>query len=188
MNLLDIRFAIYDHFHRSSAGPAHFFRPENADVYAAYYTSMRLIQDTGEAVRFHMESGFSRDPMRAYLEFWGVMQAIYIQQDAIVQLHQAVVGTAPTIQPASAWSRLRELRHQCAGHPANRTHGVSAPQRTFMARSFGTYDSIKCELWDASTGQRSHPEFNLRQMIVDYDGEATAILKTVLSSMKAKWP
>ena len=98
-----------------------------------------------------MARGFSPDPMQAYLEFWGVMQAIDIQQDAIFQMHEAVVGSAP--MSGSAWAQLRDTRHLCAGHPANRKHGVPAPQRTFMVRSFGNYDRIQYELWDASTGQ-----------------------------------
>lgn len=186
--LLAVRTAIYDHFHSSSAGSAFFFRPENADAYAAYYTSMYLMQDTGEAVLSHMARGFSPDPMQAYLEFWGVMQALDIQQDAIFQTHEAVVGSAPKIQTGSAWAQLRDVRHLCAGHPANRRHGVPAPQRTFMGRSFGNYDRIQYELWDASAGQTTHPVFDLRQMIDGYDGEASAVLNDVLSAMKSKWP
>src|SRR5216683_2518582 len=91
MKLLKVCTAIYDRFHRSSAGTAFFFRPQNADAYAAYYTSMYLIQDTGEAVLTHMAKDFSADPMQAYLEFWGVMQAINIQQDSILQVQEAVV-------------------------------------------------------------------------------------------------
>lgn len=186
--LLNVRTAVYDQFHRSSAGPAFFFRSENADAYAAYYTSMYLIQDTGEAVLTHMARGFAPDPLQAYLEFWGVMQAIDIQQDAIFQVHEAVVGGPPTIQSGSAWAQLRDTRHLCAGHPAKRAHGVPAPQRTFMGRGFGTYDRIQYELWDASTGQTAHPVFNLRQMINRYDAEASAVLGGVLSAMKSRWP
>jgi hypothetical protein len=188
MQLLKIHTAIYDQFHGSSAGPAFFFRSENADAYAAYYTSMYLIQDTGEAVLTHMAGDFSPDPMQAYLEFWGVMQAIDIQQDAIFQMHEAVVGSTPKIQRGTSWLQLRDIRHLCAGHPANRTHDVPAPQRTFMGRSFGNYDGIRYELWDASTGQTTHPVINLRQMIDRYDTEASAVLNGVLSAMKSKWP
>jgi len=186
--LLKVRSEIYDQFHGSSAGPNHFFQPQNADAYAAYYTSMYLIQDTGEAVAAHMDRGFSTDPMCAYLEFWGVMQAIDIQQDAIFQIHQAVVGSPPTIQAESSWSSLRDTRHLCAGHPANRSHGVPAPQRTFMGRSFGEYGRIQYEMWDAHTGSLTHRVFNLRQMINGYDLEAQAVLNVVLSTMKSKWP
>jgi hypothetical protein len=185
--ILTTRGQIYDQFHGSQAGPAHFFLNENADAYAAYYTSMYLIQDTGEAVWTHMEGDFSKDPMRGYLEFWGVMQAIEIQQDAIFQLHRAVVGDLPTISGGSAWAKLRETRHLCAGHPANRTHGVLAPQRTF-GRSFGNYSQIRDELWDARSGKTTHPVFDLRKMIVDYDTEGSGILGDVLTIMKSRWP
>jgi hypothetical protein len=65
-----------------------------------------------------MHGGFSRDPMRAYIEFWGVMQAIAIQQDAICELHKAVVGSRPDKdQIGPTWKDLKEKRNQCAGHP-----------------------------------------------------------------------
>lgn len=186
--LLNVREAIYNYFHASSCGPAYFFRPENADAYAAYYTSMYLIQDTGEAVLSHMTRDFSPDPIRAYLEFWGLMQAIVIQQDAIKEMHDAVVGCRlenPT--PDSNWHKLRELRNICAGHPANRNRNVPASQRTFMGRSFGNYDGIQYELWDKSKDQIAHPTVNLCQMIGGYDREASEILTTILSSMRSKW-
>jgi hypothetical protein len=188
MLLLKVHAALYDQFHGSSAGRAFFFRPENADAYAAYYNSMYLIQDTGEAVQAHMARDFSPDPMQAYIEFWGVMQAIDIQQDAISEIHRTVIGSAPQVQPGSSWLQLREKRHLCAGHPAKRTHGVPAPQRTFMGRSFGKYDRIKYEQWDANTGQRTHLVFDLRQMLNVYDAEASAVLNAVLLCMKSKWP
>jgi hypothetical protein len=186
--ILRVRSLIHDQFDDSTAGPSHFYRPAYADDYAAYYTSMFLIQDTGEAVMQHMAADFSKNPMQAYLEFWGVMQAIIIQQDAISELYRAVVGVAPRIAAGSAWMRLRDLRNVSAGHPARRGYGRSAPQRAFMGRSFGRYDKIQYELWDASTGKTRHPTFNLRKLISTYDREGCQVLRTVLASMKIKWP
>lgn len=186
--VLSLRSAIYDQFQRSSAGPGYFLLEANRDAYAAYYTSMYLIQDTGEAVYTHLTSGFSLDPMLAYIEFWGVMQATNIQQDAIFELHKAILGTVPSIAKGSAWATLRETRHLCAGHPASLTAGVPAVQRTFMGRSFGSYDKIRYELYDAHTGSTTHPIFNLRQMIHDYDIQAGAILQSVLSELGVRWP
>jgi hypothetical protein len=121
--VLDAQSAIYDQFQHSSAFLA---ISKQRDQYAAYYTSMYLIQDTGEAVARHMAGDFSTDFLRAYLEFWGVMQAINIQQDAISELHRVIVGSKPTTGPNSAWSRLRDKRNLCAGHPARRSHSVIA--------------------------------------------------------------
>ena len=108
--ILSVRSAIYDQFYNSSSAlPA---LSQRADDYAAYYTSMYLIQDTGEAVQKHMSNDFSSDPWEAYLEFWGVMQAIIIQQDAISELHRVVVGGLPTNKSGSSWSQLRDTRRQ----------------------------------------------------------------------------
>jgi hypothetical protein len=145
---------------------------------------MYLIQDTGDAVWTHMRQGFSPDSMRAYIEFWGVMQAIVIQQDAIRQLYEAVVHACPLIPADSAWKNLRAKRDLCAGHPANRSHRVPAPQRTFMSRNFGDYDCIKFVMYDEHTRERSVPSFNLRRMILDYDTEASGILIDVLAKMR----
>ena len=187
--ILAVRSNIYDQFHGSKAGTEHFFKGDHAAEFAAYYTSMYLIQDTGESVWTHMKRGFSADPMLAYIEFWGVMQAIFIQQDAIKELYEAVIGSKPQIAETSDWMKLRDVRNLCAGHPSKRTAGVPATQRTFMGRSFGQYNNIQYELWDARAPQQpSHPAFNLSAMISAYDAEGAQILNTVLCELRKKWP
>jgi hypothetical protein len=150
---------------------------------------MYLIQDTGESVWSHMQRGFSSDPHLAYIEFWGVMQAIVIQQDAIKELYEAVIGLKLQIAIGSDWSKIRDVRNLCVGHPAKRANGVPATQRTFMGRSFGHYNQIKYELWDArAPNQPSHPAFNLSAMIKAYDAEGAQALNTVLCALATKWP
>jgi hypothetical protein len=185
---LDIRERLYDQFHGSNAGDLYFFKPENADVYAAYYTAMYLIQDTGEAVFSHLAEDFSDDPMTAYLQFWGVMQAIFIQQDAISELYAAVVNAKLDIKPLKSWRDLRDLRNLCAGHPSKRSQGVPVHQRSFMGRAFGKYSCIRYEVWDAATGKITHPTFDLRMLIDRYDEEASDVLRRVLCEMRRKWP
>ena len=169
------------------------------DRYAAYYNSMFLIQDTTDAIFTHMNKGFSRESSIAYIEIWGVMQAIQIQQDAIVELYSAVVGGAPALNIGPGWIALRDLRNLLAGHPARRTHRIQGTQRAFMGRRFGTYDRLTYELWDsfaASLPQpagkvfrgTSFPTVNLRQMIIDYADEAAAALQTVYETMQSRWP
>ena len=197
--LLNAREAIYAQFHGSSAGPAHFFLDQNAGDYAAYYTAMYLIQDTGEAIYTHAKQGFATSSMAAYIEFWGVMQATQIQQDAIVELHRAIVGPQPRLSLGPGWRKLRDFRNLVAGHPANRSHGVSATQRAFMGRTPYRYDRLSYEMFDAAAARSpspaagpipgiSHPVVDLRQMISDYESEAVPILGTVLSTLRARWP
>jgi hypothetical protein len=187
--IIKVHTNIYNQFHGSNAGPSHFFKPANACAFAGYYTSMYLIQDTSEAVWSHMKRGFSSDPMLAYIEFWGVMQAIFIQQDAIKELYEAVIGSKLQIAKTSDWMKIRYVRNLCAGHPSKSTGGVSAIQRTFMGRRFGHYNHIQYELWDAGApNQPSHPAFNLSAMIKAYDAEGAQALNTVLCALATKWP
>jgi len=126
---------------------------------------MYLIQDTGESVQSHMKHGFSSDPWLAYIEFWGVMQAIFIQQDAINEFYEAMIGSKLKIAKASDWSKIRDVRNLCAGHPAKRANGVPATHQ------------IRYELWDArDPRQPSHPAFNLSAMIKAYDAEGAQTL------------
>jgi hypothetical protein len=175
--ILSSQAEIYNELQRS-AGPKFFFQAANASRYAACYTCLFLIADTGDSLMYHRQKDFSPDQYASYLEFWGVMQAIIIQQDAICELHEAIVESAAVISQASAWCRLREFRNRTAGHPANRSRGVPAPQRTFMGRTGRTYSCVQYELWDAHTGARSHPVLDLGLILDDYDIEASAILDT----------
>jgi hypothetical protein len=159
----------------------------NEDAFAAYYTSMYLIQDTSESVSIHMANDFSTDPFKAYIEFWGVMQALVIQQDAICEIHDAVLGRQPAVQKPSPWFELRDLRNRCAGHPANKASSGSTV-RSFMGRNFGDYDKLTYEQYDAGSKTTTHPKVKLRKLIHDYDAQAGAILADVFAEMKRKCP
>ena len=185
--VLKARSEIYDQFHGSRAGPEYFFKDTHSDEYAAYYTSMYLIQDTGEAVYTHMRRGFSADPMAAYVEFWGVMQAVVLQQDAIKELYNAVAGSMPVTTTLPGWQAIRDIRNLCAGHPAKRSVGVPNTQRAFMGRNFGGYPRIRYELFEEGSMTPTHPSFNLKAMLQTYDAEAAAVLDGVLSALKARW-
>jgi hypothetical protein len=100
-----------------------------------------------------------------------------------------VIGSKPTIANKPDWSKIRDVRNLCAGHPANRDVGVPTTQRTFMGRGFGHYNRIQYELWDArAPSQPSHPAFNLSAMIMAYDAEGAQALNTVLCALATKWP
>jgi hypothetical protein len=184
--LLAVREEIYDHFQASPACDLYFIQNEaNQDTYAAYYTSMYLLQDTGEALMTHRAKGFSTEPMQGYIEFWGVMQAMFIQQDALGELYKVVMDQERDASVLAAWQELRTLRNVCAGHPANRG---KQPQRTFMGRSFGDYLRIQYESWDSATRQLSHPVVDLGALFDQYAQEATNILISILAEMRRKWP
>jgi hypothetical protein len=181
---------VYNYFHANAACQAYFFDPAHEQEYVAYYNSMYLLQDSTESLWQHRERGFSADPLLAYLEFWGIMQAAIIQQDAIAEIYNVTVG-----QPLSArglnlraWLEVRELRNVCAGHPARKDKPKNSPIiRSFMGRMFGGYDELRYERWEQGVGT-THPTVRLGAVLDVYAVEAETQLSAVLSEMKAHWP
>jgi hypothetical protein len=183
-----VRSDIYNHFHNSTNCENHFFSNSNEEDYVAYYNSMYLLQDTTESILNHREKGFSTDPLSAYLEFWGVMQAIFIHQDSIGELYKAVLGVPLNIGGLQAWKSVRDLRNTCAGHPANKSRPKCIPlSRTFMGRDFGDYHEITYELWQQGIGI-SHPQVPLGKIIDEYACEASNVLIAILVGMRNRWP
>lgn len=184
--VLKARSDIYDHFQRSAVRD-HFLNVGNEDAFAQYDVAMCLIQDTAEGIWAHREKGFSHDPLVAYIEFWGVMQAVAIQQDALGQLQLSLMGEKSG-STGPAWDDIRRLRNIAAGHPAKKSVGELGPLRSFMGRQTKTYQHITYELWDAASQKTTFPVVNLGQLIDAYDREASYRLETILLHMRQVWP
>lgn len=130
------------------------------DAFAAYYTSMYLIQDTAESLMAHRQSGFSADPMKAYIELWGILQAVIIQQDAIDELAATVGATPEKVRAQTHAAELRDFRDIIAGHPSARFRGTPR-SRSFLGRGFGSYSSIMYERYLPDKGKVEHPTVDL---------------------------
>jgi hypothetical protein len=184
------REEIYDYFQKNEKCQAYFLDPVHDDDHAAYYNSAYLLQDTTESLWYHRQQGFSSSPFSAYLEFWGVMQAVIIQQDAISEMHQVIVGSPLDARASNltAWLEIRELRNLCSGHPAKKNRPKNKPiARSFMGRRFGGYEQIAYELWEQGAGT-SYPKVRLGALLDRYAQEAAQQLSIILNSMKARWP
>jgi len=182
------RDEIYNYFHGSASCQRFFFASAQEERYAAYYTSMYLLQDTTESLMVHRRKGFSSDPFEAYIEFWGVTQALFIQQDSISELHEAVTGSALDTRSMASWQSLRTLRNTCAGHPAKKDLPKTSPlSRTLMGRGFGNYSGVTYEQWQSGRSI-SHPAVDLGALIDSYATEAESQLAATLQSMKRQWP
>lgn len=118
---------------------------DTADQHLAFCTAKDWLQDTSEALLIHRRKGFSDDPYLAYIKFWGVLQAIYIQQDAISELNYAVCGQRLTQdkQP-DAWKAIRNYRNILVGHPNSKSHGETKDRtvRSVTGREPKSYNAI----------------------------------------------
>jgi hypothetical protein len=176
---------IYD-FYQASEACGTYISSTNG-LFPAYYTSLLLLQDSTESLMHHRSRGFpQQDPLQAYLELWGVLQAVIIQQDAILELSKVFFGEAPSTAALPGWKKIRTFRNECAGHPANQSRRNGPTVRTVISRSFGDYSRMWYEKAESETV--TFPKVNLGQMIDDYVLEAESLLASVLAEMHRRWP
>ena len=112
MNIIgDKREKIYKLFHSSNSCAKYFFDKTNEDEYAAYYTAMYLLQDSTESLWRHREEGFNNDELLAYIEIWGVLQAIIIQQYSIETIYKILTGKELNVPQGTKWFKIRKIRN-----------------------------------------------------------------------------
>ncbi|MCX5885401.1 MAG: hypothetical protein NT096_05780 [Proteobacteria bacterium] len=183
-----IHGAIYGYFHGNASCQKYFHDQAHEEEFVAYYNSMYLLQDSTESLWSHRETGFSSRPLQAYIEFWGVMQAVIIQQEAIKEIYAIMVGQPLDPNSMKAWPEIRSVRNVCAGHPVKKDRPKAAPfTRSFMGRSFGGYAEIMYEQWQPEVGT-TYPRVKLGALLDEYEVEAAARLGEVFLAMKKRWP
>jgi len=184
----EVRDRIYSFYHGNATCRSYFDDQLHESEYVAYYNSMYLLQDTCESLWHHRDKGFSNRSRVAYIEFWGVMQAVIIQQDAACELVWSLTAARPSWDIGSSALELRSLRNTCSGHPALKDRPKGHPiSRSFMARNFGDYYSISYELWQQGEGT-THPTVPLGALLDSYEGEAARLLDSALLAASGRWP
>ena len=80
---------------------------------------MDTIQDTEAALEgFLTEDADSYDRNRRYLHIYGALQALFVQQDAVDNLHTSLKIRYPR---EACIQEIRDIRNYAAGHPTNKT-------------------------------------------------------------------
>jgi len=183
----ELREQISNHFQTSRSCKKYFSASSHRDELAAYYTAKYLLQDSTEGLWKHRKRGFNNDPLLAYIEIWGVLQAIIIQQDAIAVLYETFIKASPIIPTGSKWKVIRDFRNLCSGHPVNKGK-EGKKERAFMGRSFGNYKKIKIEVWNQKKKKTEIREIELAKLIDEYSAEAANLLHDIVSLLPIKWP
>ena len=81
-------------------------------------SAMDVIEDTEAAISaYRATSDHPENVDRLYLHLYGLLQALYLQQDAIGVIHQAL---GIKYNRCEELCEIREIRNDACGHPSNR--------------------------------------------------------------------
>ena len=164
------------------SSPCHCFASD--EDYLRFAAAKDWLQDTAEALLVHRKKGFSTCPYEAYIELSGVLQSLFIQQDALSTMYKVVHRTKkfPNRDDASAWGRLRNIRNRLVGHP---TEGKQTDPEglVVIGREPKSYELVRIMAYPKDRPVR--PEIiPLGEWIDGYDKEAASLLEVITEKLQ----
>ena len=160
----------------------------SANQFKAFAVAKDWLQDTAEALLVHRRRGFDADPYQGYIELYGVLQAVFIQQDALAEMHFAIKGKTVPFERIGAVNsmKLRDLRNKLVGHPTRKDRGTQGKLfRSVIPRQTMSYAAIQYGLDEDR--KHSHPTIKLGELLDAYDKEAAATLRSLLDLLKSRF-
>lgn len=104
-------------------------------------SSLNVLEDSYRAVQFYCDSAFPESAGGRYLYIYGLLQALYLQQDAATGISDSLFGKKinwKTEYPNAYYAR--EMRNDVSGHPTNRGGGklvIYLEQISLRKETFG---------------------------------------------------
>ena len=121
---------------------------------------------------------------RVYLEIFGLLQAMYVQQDAAKNLGESLRFT---IEEYPRLHEIREIRNNAAGHPTKRRPKPSAPPNSwnFIIQHSLSYDHFEILCWHSPTGHTTIT-VHTQEIIEDQQKYIAEILEKTFSEIKRR--
>ncbi|HLE86584.1 MAG TPA: hypothetical protein VI727_02845 [Candidatus Brocadiaceae bacterium] len=169
------------------------------DLYEKYFKSfpndwnlltvaMDTLGDSTSALTHFERTGIGSDIQEKYLLFYGMFQAIVLQQDAISNLYRIFHRYDLMNSPKSAWQEIRKLRNMATGHPLDKSGStLEGKLRIFVAQnsiSITGFMMIVCEKKTAKT-RIQHVDF--KTVCDKYKVEALGHLSKIEQVQKSDW-
>lgn len=168
---------IYDYIEDSKCG----WSETCSDIdFEKYCIAKDTIQDTAEGLLEHRKQGFTDDVYRRYIEYYGVLQAVYMQQDAITALFKLfMTPEAIDFDALPNWCELRALRDDTVGHPVGRLKRLNRNGIAYNCVNYQWCPGTNISSWGSKN-------VNLAALLDKYDPEAANVLESIFRRLQAE--
>jgi hypothetical protein len=97
---------------------------ENRRLWSQLCTSLDVIEDADLAVESYVNGDFGNDVGGQYLKLYGLLQSLFVQQDAVRHLCESL-GFPDNLKAYPELKEIRDVRNDSVGHPTKRRNGSS---------------------------------------------------------------
>ncbi|MBI2053690.1 MAG: hypothetical protein HYT41_03010 [Candidatus Sungbacteria bacterium] len=113
---------------------------------------MDMVEDSQSAIDSFGEEEKEPSKGQVYLEIFGLLQALFLQQDAALNLAESLQFEV-TIDDYPRLNETREIRNNAAGHPTKRSVPGKPPHSwNFIIQHSMGYKSFEVLCWHAPEG------------------------------------
>jgi hypothetical protein len=162
---------------------------EGCDKWNKFCVAMDNLEDCDLAISFFLAEDLGHSEGEQYLRLYGILQAVFIQQDSITALWEIVFGEDIPNSSQESWRSVRRIRNHVAGHPIELDRDPvrkKITRRTFVNRMELKHGRLAL-ITDENLGESEHWNFNLRDSVLDYLKETGPLLKTLYKEIQEKW-
>lgn len=158
---------------------------KNRDAWNILCSSMDTIGDTTLAIECFKKNGIGNVNGEQYLKLYGILQAIYLQQDAIYFLFKVIKESFDSENKINDWKKykldswklLRSYRNLSSGHPIeNTSFEKGTTKRTIISRVTISSKGFELLVFDQNKTSHDFPYVNLSDLISSYLSEAKVII------------
>lgn len=160
-----------------------YFFPNKKDLFTKIFTSIDVIEDTQGAIDEFQNIPDNIIPKRTTLYIYGVLQAMYCQQDGVQHLYQSIfeenkankekISINSLFDKFKIDKQIREIRNDIAGHPADRNNGKAF---YFIAKGSNTKTKFT---YAGYTPEFKTVDVNLRDLINPQEKFVLSVLKNI---------
>jgi len=105
---------------------------KNRALWSQCWSCLDVIEDSELAVVAYSAGEFGTSVGARYLAVYGLLQALFLQQDAVINLCESL-GLPETIDNHLRLKEIREIRSDSIGHPTKRSRKKGQPTSYFSS-------------------------------------------------------
>lgn len=163
----------------------HYELRQNKALFSQLCSSLDVIGDTEEAIAAFKAKEFGDSKAAHYLAVYGLLQAIYVQQDAVNNLCESL-GIPERINKYLKLKEIREIRNDTVGHPTRRDKQKGRPSSYHhISRMSLNQTGFKLASF-FSDGTSQFRSINIPELIEEQRRFISEILSTLIANLEAE--